>query len=149
MLNSTLQEVVRKELLKWLNFGIIYPIFNNEWVSLVQVVPKKTSISVIRNGKTELIPTRVEFGWRVSINYRKLNAATRKDHFSLSFMDQMLERLVGHLYCCFLDGCYGYTQISIAPKDQKKTTFTCPFASLLLGECLLDYVMPLLLFKDA
>ncbi|GJY32038.1 reverse transcriptase domain-containing protein [Tanacetum coccineum] len=66
-------------------------------------------------------------GWRVCIDYRKLNEATRKDHFPLPFMDQMLERLAGNQYYCFLDGFLGYFQIPIDPKDQEKTTFTCPY----------------------
>ena len=57
-LNPTLQEVVRKEVLKWLHHGIIYPISDSEWVSPVQVVPKKTGIAVIRNDKNELVPTQ-------------------------------------------------------------------------------------------
>ncbi|GKE01936.1 putative nucleotidyltransferase, ribonuclease H [Tanacetum coccineum] len=63
------------------------------------------------------------------VDYRKLNNATRKDHFPIPFIDQMLERLVGHEYYCFLDGFSGYFQIPIAPKDQKKTTFTCPYGT--------------------
>nr|GEY64546.1 reverse transcriptase domain-containing protein [Tanacetum cinerariifolium] len=58
---------------------------------------------------------------------RKLNEATRKDHFPLPFMDQMLERLAGNEYYCFLDGFSGYFQIPIDPRDQEKTTFTCPY----------------------
>nr|GFB66152.1 reverse transcriptase domain-containing protein [Tanacetum cinerariifolium] len=73
----------------------------------------------------ELTPTFT--GWRVCIDYRKLNEATRKDHFPLPFMDQMLERLAGNEYYCFLDGFFGYFQISIDPRDQEKTTFTCPY----------------------
>ena len=61
------------------------------------------------------------------IDYRKLNTATRKDHFPLPFIDQMLDRLAGHPHFCFLDGYSGYNQIAIAPEDQEKTTFTCPF----------------------
>ncbi|GKD67856.1 reverse transcriptase domain-containing protein, partial [Tanacetum coccineum] len=72
---------------------------------------------------------RLVTGWRVCIDYRKLNEATRKDHFPLSFMDQMLERLAGNEYYCFLDGFSGYFQIPIDPKDQKKTTFTCPYGT--------------------
>ena len=68
-------------------------------------------------------------GWRVCIDYRKLNSATRKDHFPLPFIDQMLERLAGYEYYCFLDGYSGYNQIPIAPEDQKKTTFTCPYGT--------------------
>ncbi|GJV85361.1 reverse transcriptase domain-containing protein [Tanacetum coccineum] len=68
-------------------------------------------------------------GWHVCIDYRKLNEATRKDHFPLPFMDQMLERLAGNDYYCFLDGFSGYFQIPIDPKDQEKTTFTCPYGT--------------------
>jgi len=103
--------------LKCLDQGIIYPISDSEWVSPVQVVPEKIGITVIRNDKNELAPTRVQSGWRVCIYYRKLNAATRKDHFPLPFLDQMLERLAGHSFYCFFDGYSSYTQISIAPKD--------------------------------
>ena len=67
--------------------------------------------------------------WRVCIDYRKLNIATRKDHYPLLFIDQMLDRLVGHPHFCFLDGYFGYNQIAIAPEDQKKTTFTCPYGT--------------------
>ena len=108
-LNPTLQEVVKKEVLKWLDHGIIYPISNSEWVSPVQVVPKKTGITVIRNDKNELVPTRVHSRWRVCVDYRKLNSVTRKDHFSLPLLDQMLERLAGHSFYCFLDRYFGYT----------------------------------------
>jgi len=61
--------------------------------------------------------------------YRKLNVATREDHFSLPFLDQMLEKLAGHSFYCFLDGYFSYTQICITPEDQEKTTFTCPFGT--------------------
>nr|GFB76683.1 retrovirus-related Pol polyprotein from transposon 17.6 [Tanacetum cinerariifolium] len=83
-------------------------------------------MTVIKNDKNELVPTRLVTGWRVCIDYMKLNEATRKDHFPLPFMDQMLERLAGNEYYCFLDGFLGYFQIPIDPKDQEKTTFTCP-----------------------
>ena len=84
---------------------------------------------MIRNERNELIPTRTVIGWRVCIDYRKLNTATRKNHFPLPFIDQMLERLVGHPHFCFLDGYSGYNQIAIAPEDQEKTTFTCPYGT--------------------
>nr|GFA05939.1 reverse transcriptase domain-containing protein [Tanacetum cinerariifolium] len=77
----------------------------------------------------ELILIRLVMGWRVCINYRKLNEATRKDHFPLPFMDQILERLAGNQYYCFLDGFSGYFQIPIDPKDQEKTAFTCPYGT--------------------
>jgi hypothetical protein len=128
-LNPHMQKVVRDEVLRLLDVGIIYPISDSKWVSPVQVVPKKSGITVIKNGENELVPTRMTTGWRVCIDYRKLNKETRKDHFPLPFIDQMLERLAGHRYYCFLDGYSGYNQIAIAPEDQEKTTFTCPFGT--------------------
>ncbi|GJS15402.1 reverse transcriptase domain-containing protein [Tanacetum coccineum] len=101
-LNPNMQEVVKKEIVKLID-------------------------TVVTNKNDELVPTRTVTGWRVCINYRKLNEATAKDHFPLPFMDQMLERLVGNKYFCFLDGFSGYFQIPIDPIDQEKTTFTCPF----------------------
>ena len=80
-----MKEVVRKEVLKWLNAGFIYAILDSSWVSPVHVVPKKGGFIMIRNEKNELIPTRTMTGWRVCIDYRKLNTATRKDHFSPAF----------------------------------------------------------------
>ena len=84
---------------------------------------------MVKNDNNELIPTRTIIGWRVCMDYRKLNTATRKDHFSLHFIDQMLERLAGHAYYCFIDGYSGYNQIVIAPDNQEKTTFTCPYGT--------------------
>ncbi|GJX80737.1 reverse transcriptase domain-containing protein [Tanacetum coccineum] len=101
----------------------------NPWVSPVHCVPKKGGITVVKNEENELIPTRLVTGWRVCIDYRKLNDATRKDHFPLPFMDQMLERLARNEYYCFLDGFSGYFQIPINPLDQEKTTFTCPYGT--------------------
>ena len=128
-LNLVMKDVVRKEVMKWLNAGFIYAISDSPWVSLVHVVPKKGGFTVIRNERNELIPTRTVTGWRVCIDYRKLNTATRKDHFPLPFIDQMLDRLAGHPQFCFLDGYSGYNQIAIAPEDQEKTTFTCPYGT--------------------
>ena len=128
-LNPVMKEVVRKEVLKWLNAGFIYAISDSSWVSPVHVVPKKGGFTVIRNEKNELIPTRTVTGWRVCIDYRKLNTATRNDHFPFPFIDQMLDRLAGHPHFCFLDGYSGYNQIAIALEDQEKTTFTCPFGT--------------------
>ncbi|GJU31507.1 reverse transcriptase domain-containing protein [Tanacetum coccineum] len=84
---------------------------------------------VVLNDNNELIPSRTVTGWCVCIDYRKLNDATRKDHFPLPFIDQMLERLSGNEYYCFLDGFSGFFQIPIAPEDQEKTTFTCPYGT--------------------
>ncbi|KAI3814025.1 hypothetical protein L1987_18767 [Smallanthus sonchifolius] len=97
--------------------------------NMQEVVPKKGGMTVITNERNELIPTRTVTGWRVCIDYRKLNDATRKDHFPLLFIDQMLERIAGKMFYCFLDGFSGYFQILIAPEEQEKTTFTCPYGT--------------------
>ncbi|XP_075095107.1 uncharacterized protein LOC142173419 [Nicotiana tabacum] len=128
-LNPIMKEVVRKEVIKWLDAGIVFPISDSKWVSPVQCVPKKGGITVVVNENNDLIPTRTVTGWRICIDYRKLNNATRKDHFPLPFIDQMLDRLAGQEYYCFLDGYSGYNQIAIAPEDQEKTTFTCPYGT--------------------
>ncbi|RVW82208.1 Retrovirus-related Pol polyprotein from transposon 17.6 [Vitis vinifera] len=128
-LNPHLQEVVRTEVLKLLQAGIIYPISDSPWVSPTQVVPKKSGITVVQNEKGEEIATRLTSGWRVCIDYRKLNVVTRKDHFPLPFIDQVLERVFGHPFYCFLDGYSRYFQIEIDVEDQEKTTFTCPFGT--------------------
>ncbi|XP_051136692.1 uncharacterized protein LOC127255263 [Andrographis paniculata] len=71
--------------------------------------------------------TRPVTGWRICIDYRRLNSATKNDHFPLPFLYQCLEKLAGHEYYCFLDGYLGYHQIPIKPEDCEKTTFTCPY----------------------
>ncbi|RDX94809.1 Retrovirus-related Pol polyprotein, partial [Mucuna pruriens] len=113
-MNLTILDVVKKEVTKLLVVGIIYPISDSQWVSPMQVVPKKS-------GMTN--------SWRVCINYKRLNHATCKDHFPLHFIDQVLEKLSGKSHYCFLDGFSSYMQIHMAPKDQHKTTFTCPFGT--------------------
>ncbi|XP_057719839.1 uncharacterized protein LOC130934269 [Arachis stenosperma] len=100
-----------------------------EWVSPIQVVPKKSGITAVKKEDGEVVTTRVQNAWRVCIDYRRLNVATRKDHYSLPFIDQMLDRLAGKSHYCFLDSFTGYFQIHIAPEDQEKTTFTCPFGT--------------------
>nr|GFB14282.1 reverse transcriptase domain-containing protein [Tanacetum cinerariifolium] len=127
--NPKIHDVIKKEVEKLLDAWLIYPISDSPWVSPVHCVPKKGGMTIIKNDENELVPTRLVTGWRVCIDYRKLNEATRKDHFPLPFMDQMLERLTGNEYYCFLDGFSGYFQIPIDPKDQEKTTFTCPYGT--------------------
>ncbi|GJV21649.1 reverse transcriptase domain-containing protein [Tanacetum coccineum] len=124
-----MQEVVKKEIVKLLDTGIIYPIADSPWVSPIHCVLKKGVIIVVTNERTELVPTRTVTGWRVCIDYRKLNEATTKDHFLLLFMDQMLERLAGNIYFYFLDGFIGYFHVPIDPMYQEKTMFTCPFGT--------------------
>ncbi|XP_070019907.1 uncharacterized protein [Nicotiana sylvestris] len=126
-LNPNMKEVVKKEVIKWLDAGIIFPIFDSSWVSPVQCVPKKGGMTVVKNDNNELISTRTVTSWRICMDYRKLNLATRKDHFPLPFIDQMLDRLAGRSHFCFLDGYSGYNQISITPEDREKTSFTCPY----------------------
>ncbi|CAL8135312.1 unnamed protein product [Prunus armeniaca] len=126
-LNPHMKEVVRAEVLKLLDVGIIYPISDSK--SAVHVVPKRIGITVVKNEHKELVQTRPAAGWHVCTDYRKLNSDTRKDYFPMPFIDQMLERLAGHAYYCFLDGYSGYNQIAIASEDQEKTTFTCPFGT--------------------
>ncbi|GJU55601.1 reverse transcriptase domain-containing protein [Tanacetum coccineum] len=127
--NPKIHEVIKKEVIL-LDAGLIYLISDSPWVSPVHCVPKKGGMTVVKNEDNEVIPTRLVTGWRVCIDYRKLNDATHKDHFPFPFMNQMLERLTGNEYYCFLDGFSGYFQIPIDPQDQEKTTFTCPYGTL-------------------
>ncbi|KAL4272348.1 hypothetical protein GQ457_13G013560 [Hibiscus cannabinus] len=128
-LNPAMKKVVMKEIIKWLDAGVIYPISDNSWVSPIQCVPKKGGTTVVTNDENELLPTRTVTGWRICMDYRKLNKATKKDHFPLPFIDQMLDRLAGKEFFCFLDGYSGYNQIAIAPEVQEKTTFTFPYGT--------------------
>ena len=128
-LNPKVWEAVKEENLKWLNVEIIYPIFDSQWVSLVHVVRKKARVTNTTNEKGEEIQKCPPTKWRVCIDYLKLNFATKKDHFPLPFIDQILDRLAGSSYFCFLDRYLGYNQMAIHPNDQEKTTFTCPFGT--------------------
>ena len=93
------------------------------------MVPKKSGVIVEKNEKGEEVQTRLVTSWRVCIDYRKLNLVTKKDHYPLPFMDQILEKLVGQNYFCFFDGYSAYNQINIQKDDQEKTTFTCPLGT--------------------
>nr|GFA59099.1 reverse transcriptase domain-containing protein [Tanacetum cinerariifolium] len=127
--NPKIHDVIKKEVEKLLDAGLIYPISDSLWVSPIHCVPKKGGFTFVENEENKLILTRLVTGWRVCIDYRKLNETTRKDHFPLPFMDHMLERLAGNKFYCFLDGFSGYFQIPIDPRDQEKTTFTCPYGT--------------------
>ena len=100
------------------------------------MVPKKSGVTTVKNEKGEELSTRLTTSWRVCIDYRRLNEVTRKDHFPLPFIDQLLERVSGYPYYFFLDGYSGYFQIEIAPEDQEKTTFTCPFGTYAYRRCI-------------
>nr|GFA58221.1 reverse transcriptase domain-containing protein [Tanacetum cinerariifolium] len=104
--NPKIHDVIKKEVEKLLDIGLIYPISDSPWVSPVHCVCKKGGFTVVINEENKLLPTCLVTGWRVCIDYRKLNEATRKDHFPLPFMDQMLERLAENEYYCFLDGFF-------------------------------------------
>lgn len=101
---------------------MIYPISDSTWVSLIQVVPKKGIVTAITNEKNELLST----GWRMCIDYRRLNQATKKDNFPLLFMDQIMESLSCKKLYCFLDGYSRYNKIIVNLEDHKKTSFICP-----------------------
>ena len=148
-LNNTMREVMKKEVLKLLHAGIIYPVPHSNWVSPVQVVPKKGGMMIVENNKNELIPQWTITRWRMCIDYQKLNVATKKDHFPLLFIDKMLGQLVKHSFFCFLDGYSGYHQIIIHPDDQSKTTSLAHMEHMHIDECLLGYVKHLPLSKGA
>jgi hypothetical protein len=128
-LTHAMREVVKKEVNKLLDARIIYPVPHSEWVSPVHCVLKKRGLTVVKNEKNELVPQITMTGWWMCIDYRKLNKATKKDHFPLPFIDEMLERLANHAYFCFLDGYTGFMQIPIHSDDQHKTTFTFPYGT--------------------
>ena len=108
---------------------VICLIYDSAWVSPVQVMPKKGGTTVIKTENNILLPSRTITGWRICINYKKLNKVTRKDHFPLPFIDQILDRLARDEYYYFSYGYSGYNHIVIALEDQEKTTFTCPYGT--------------------
>ena len=107
-LNPKVWDAVKDEILKWLTAGIIYPMSDSPWVSPVHVVPKKAWITVTTNDKGEELQTCPHTKWRVCIDYQKLNVTIKKDHFPLPFIDQILDKLSGQGFYCFLDGYSGY-----------------------------------------
>ena len=113
-LNPKMKEVVRKEILKLLEAGIIYPVADSQWVIPVHCVPKKGGITIVPNDKDELTPQRIITSYRMVIDFHKLNKVTKKDHYPLPFIDQMLERLSKHTHFCFLDGYSGFSQIPVS-----------------------------------
>ncbi|XP_070019527.1 uncharacterized protein [Nicotiana sylvestris] len=137
--NPNMKGVVKKEVIKWLDTGIIFPISDSSWVSPVQYVPKKGGMTVVKNDKNELISTRTVTGWRICMDYRKLNLATRKDHFSLPFIDQMLDRLAGRSHFCFLDGDYAVGAVLGQRKD--KLMHPIYYASRMLSGAQLNYTV--------
>src|SRR3954467_12925477 len=129
IINAEMKVVVRNEVLKLLAASIIYPIADSKWVSLVHCVPKKGGMTIVPNDKNELIRQRTIIGYIMCIDFRKLNKATRKDHYPLPFIDQMLERLSKNTHFCYLDGYSCFSQIHVNTADQEKTPFTCPYGT--------------------
>ena len=124
-----MKQVGRKRLSNSLMLGSFTQISDNSCVSPVQYVLKKGGVTVVANEKNEHISTRTVTGLKVCMGYRKLNKAIRNDHFLLPFINQMLDILAGKEYYYFLDGYSGYNQIAIAPEDQEKITFICPYGT--------------------
>ncbi|RDX84255.1 Retrovirus-related Pol polyprotein from transposon 17.6, partial [Mucuna pruriens] len=120
-MNPTILDVVKKEVMKLLAAGIIYPISH--------IVPKKSGMIVVKNqNDDELVPTRIQNGWWMCIDYRKLNQATRKDHFPLPFIDQVLERLVT---CRFIL----HWQINTRPPSPARSAHLLTLGCLWLVQC--------------
>src|SRR5215216_2221762 len=109
---------------------------------------KKGVITVVPNDKNELIPQRIVTGYRMVIDFRKLNKATRKDHYPLHFIDQMLEIFSKHTHFCFLDIYSSFSQILVSQLDQEKQLLLVLLELMLIDVYLLVYVMHLLPFKD-
>ncbi|GJR59926.1 reverse transcriptase domain-containing protein [Tanacetum coccineum] len=129
--NNKLPVIISKDLSQEEKDSLIklfYPISASQWVSQVPLphVPKKGGMTVVTNEENELVPTRLVTGWRVCIDYQKLNEATCNRTIFRYIHGPCLERLAGTSLYSFFDGFSGYFQIPIEPKDQEKTTFTCP-----------------------
>lgn len=116
-MNPSLRDIVKRELQKLLDINFIYPIFDNEWVSPLIIVPNK-------NGK-----------WRMCVDYRELNKDMQKDHFPFPFINQVLDTLSGNTYFSFLDGSSGYNQIHITLKDLHFPWGTFSYCFLAFGLC--------------
>jgi hypothetical protein len=144
-----MKEVVRNEVLKLLDASIIYPIADSRWVSPVHCVPKKGGTTLVPNENNELIPQRVVVGYRMCIDFRKVNKVTKKYHYPLPFINQMLKRLSKKTHFCFLDGYSGFSQIAVKSKIKRKPLLLVLMELMLIDVCLLVCVMLLLRFKDA
>ena len=144
-----MKEVVRNEILKLVEAGIIYPVADSQWVSPVHCVPKKGGITVVPNDKDELIPQRIVTGYRMVIDFRKLNKATRKYHYPLPCIDQMLERLSKHTHFLLSRWLFWFLSKYICQKRIRERPLLLALSvPLLIDICLLVYVMHLLPFKD-
>nr|GEU61167.1 DNA-directed DNA polymerase [Tanacetum cinerariifolium] len=139
--NPKIHNVIKNDVLKLLDAGLIYPISDSPWVSPVHCVPKKGGFTVVENEENKLILTRLVTGWRVCIDYQKLNEATRKDHFPLPFMDQMLERLAGNEYYFSSTVSQAISKFPSIRKIKRKLHSLVYTERLLTVTCLLGYAM--------
>ena len=144
-----MQEVVREKVLKLLQAGIIYPIYDSTWVSPTQVVPKKSGVTTVHNEKGEEMPTRLTTGWRICIDYRRLNEVTRKNHFPLPFMDQLLERIFGHPFYCFWMAIQTTSRLRLLQKTRRRPLSPVHLAHMPTRGCPSTCVMSLAHSSDA
>ena len=139
-----MQEVVHAEVLKLLQTSIIYPISDSPWVSPTQVVPKKSGVTIVQNEKGEDMPTRLTTSWRVCIDYRRLNAVTRKDHFPFPFIDQLLERVSEHpFFFVFWMAILYIFKLKACWRTRRRPPSLALLELMPTGECLLASAMHL------
>ena len=136
ILNLKVWEVVKEEILKWLNVEIIYPISNSEWVILVHIVLKTARLTVT------MIKTHLSIKWRVYIDYQKLNSAIKNYHFPLTFIDQILDQLARSCYFCFLDGYSATTRVQSILKIKRRRHSHDLLSHSPSNACHLDCAMP-------
>ena len=142
-LNPVISAVVKKAVTKLLQAGIIYPISDSQWVSPIHVVPKKTGLTIVKNEKEELIPTRVQNSWRVCIDYRRLNQEIRKDHFPCLSLIRCLSAWQVSLIIAFLMVFLVTFKFTLHLRTKRKPHSPAPLALLPIGGCRFAYAMPL------
>ena len=96
--------MVRKEIICLLDAGVIYSILDCKWASPIHCIPKKGGVSLVTNENNDLVPTRAVIGYGMCVDFRKLNKWTKKDHYSLPFINEILQRLANNSYFCYLEG---------------------------------------------
>ncbi|GJR31330.1 hypothetical protein Tco_1107562 [Tanacetum coccineum] len=148
-LNLKVQDVVKNEIVKLLDSRLIYPILDSSWVSPIHVVPKKGGMTIVLNDNNELIPSRTFIGWRVCIDYRKLNDATRKDHFPFPLSIRYWSVYVGMNIIAFLMDFQDSSKFQSPLKIMKREHSPVLIGLLLTEGCLLGYATHQLPSKDA
>ncbi|XP_038880382.1 uncharacterized protein LOC120072032 [Benincasa hispida] len=137
-----MKDVVLKEIIKLNEDSIIYPIPDNKWVSPIHIVLKKTGMTIVENDKSEMVPMRIQNGWRTCIDFRKPNKVTKKDHFPIPFLNQMVERLAGKPFFCFLNGFLGSTKSQSLKRTRKRLPSLALMVLTLSEECHSGFVTP-------